>query len=46
MPQVLLRLLRLSDNPSISAAELAEIVQQDPALSVHVLVAANQVSGR
>lgn len=46
MPQVLLRLLRLSDNPSISAAELAEIVQQDPALSVHVLVAANQASGR
>ncbi len=46
MPQVLLRLLRLADSPSVSAADLAEVVQQDPALSVHVLVAANQVKRR
>lgn len=46
MPQVLLRLLHLADSPSVSATELAEAVQQDPALSVHVLVAANQVKWR
>ncbi len=41
MPQVLSRLLDLSDSESVSSAELADVVRLDPALSVHVLVAAN-----
>lgn len=41
MPQVLSRLLDISDSESVSSAELADVVRLDPALSVHVLVAAN-----
>ena len=46
MPQVLLRLLQLTDNESVSLTELAEVIRLDPALSVHVLVAGNQVFER
>lgn len=40
MPQVLLRFLRMTEDDNASAQDMAGIVGQDPALSAHVLIAA------
>ena len=41
MPQVLLRLLRLTEDDRTSLNELAAVICRDPALSAHFLIAAN-----
>jgi HD-like signal output (HDOD) protein/signal transduction histidine kinase len=41
MPQVLLRFLRMAEDDRASVEDLARVVGQDPALSAHVLIAAN-----
>lgn len=46
MPQVLLRFLRMTEDDRVSMEELARVVGQDPALSAHVLIAANSVALR
>lgn len=46
MPQVLLRFLRMTEDDRASMQELAIVVGQDPALSAHVLIAANSVAYR
>lgn len=46
MPQVLLRLLRLTEDDRASMDEMAVVVGQDPALSAHVLIAANSAALR
>lgn len=46
MPQVLLRFLRMAENERVSTAELAEVAGLDPALSAHVLIAANAAALR
>jgi HD-like signal output (HDOD) protein/nitrogen-specific signal transduction histidine kinase len=46
MPQVLLRFLRMTEDDRVSMEELARVVGQDPALSAHVLIAANSAALR
>lgn len=46
MPQVLLRFLRMTEDDRASMEDLARIVGQDPALSAHVLIAANSAALR
>lgn len=46
MPQVLLRFLSMAEDDRASMNELATVVGQDPALSAHVLIAANSVALR
>jgi HD-like signal output (HDOD) protein/signal transduction histidine kinase len=46
MPQVLLRFLSMTEDDRASMNELATVVGQDPALSAHVLIAANSVALR
>lgn len=46
MPQVLLRFLRMTEDDRASMEDLARVVAQDPALSAHVLIAANSVALR
>lgn len=41
MPQVLLRFLSATNDDQISIAELAKVVEQDPALSARILTVAN-----
>jgi HD-like signal output (HDOD) protein/signal transduction histidine kinase len=41
MPQVLLRFLRMTEDDRASMNDLAKVALQDPALSAHVLMAAN-----
>ncbi|HZV54137.1 MAG TPA: HDOD domain-containing protein [Rhodocyclaceae bacterium] len=46
MPQVLLRFLRMTEDDRASMEDLAKVVGQDPALSAHVLIAANSAALR